>query len=70
MFAEKFQGINQKPLYRWKSDLDIFDQVILQTICGREMLSLRYTLSVIDQSGFDRQQRLKILREKLISLLN
>ena len=70
MFAEKFQGISQKPLYRWKSDLDPFDQAILQTICGREMLSLRYALSEFDQSGFSRLERLKILREKLISLLH
>ena len=70
MFAEKFQGISQKPLYRWKSDLDPFDQAILQTICGREMLSLRYAPSEFDQSGFSRLERLKILREKLISLLH
>jgi hypothetical protein len=70
MFSEKFQGISQKPLFRWKTDLDPFDHAILQTVCGREMSNLGYSLPELDRSGFTRQQRLKILREKLISALH
>jgi len=70
MFAGEFQGISQKPLFRWKSELGQFDHAILQTVCGREMANLGYSLPELDRSGFNCQQRMKILREKLISALH
>jgi hypothetical protein len=69
MFAEKYQGISQKPLMRWREELSPYDQALLQAISGRLMKTLGYPLFKPDDGEFGCQQKLRILKEKAFSWL-
>lgn len=69
MFNKEFQTISTTPLFRWKDKLDVFDQAILQTICGRLMVEFDFPLSDIEYRQFSVKQRFDILKERLFSFM-
>ncbi len=67
MFNETYQSISKAPLTRWEGHLDIYDQMMIEAICGRLMKELDFKTSSLDSRGLKFAQRLNIWREKLIA---
>ena len=69
MFNEKYEAISTAPLSRWEGHLEIFDQMMIEAICGRLMKKLGFSTSRMDNIDLTIAQRLSIWREKLVALI-
>jgi len=66
MFAERFQGISQAPVGRWRESLTPRACFMLETLAGREMASMRYEQSQPNSGELPLPVRLSAYKTLLI----
>ncbi|MBG0787649.1 MAG: sulfotransferase [Anaerolineaceae bacterium] len=69
MFAQTFRSISQDPIGRWKTNTPMKDLVIMQAIARRTMAAVGYLPEKVPLRTFNLEDKLKIIKEKLLSLL-
>jgi hypothetical protein len=64
MFDETFQDISTDPIDRWKGLLGPYPLAVVQIVCGKTMVQLRYDIVKPDLSALTLKQRVVLLRER------